>query len=169
MPCKAPEAASCSGGTKPGISARSAGGRSGPHCPWSAALLPAHAVRGTRSERLRLEELLAAGGLRGFLEQPPGAPAEVVQVDLALVRCLGEPLGEPERFVDDRRSAGVAAHVVQDRPLSPGGDDRLGDPLDPNSRAPPAPAVATLDRVQRVDLVGASELAETEKDHPGRA
>src|SRR5207302_6975277 len=60
---------------------------------------------------------------------------------------------------------GLLAHVVQDRPLGPGGDDRLGDALHPDARPAPSPALVADDRVERVDPVGAGVLAEAEEDH----
>ena len=63
----------------------------------------------------------------------------------------------------------VLAHLVQDRPLGARGDDRVGDALDPDARPAAAAAVGGVDRLERVDLVGARVLAEAEEDHPGRA
>src|SRR5579872_6671707 len=59
--------------------------------------------------------------------------------------------------------------VVEDRSLGATREDRLGDPVDPNARAPAAAALVARDRFERVDLVGAHPLAEAEEDHPRRA
>jgi hypothetical protein len=97
-----------------------------------------------------------------------GAPAEVTEVDSAGIGCGDEALRQVERLVDDRgRRCRVLAHVVEDRALGPRGDDRPVDPLDPDVGAAPVATLITPQRFERVDLVGASELAESEEDHPG--
>src|SRR5205823_970233 len=89
----------------------------------------------------RASEQLLRGRLRGQLEQLPRAAPEVGEIDAAGLGLLGEPLRELERLVDELRVAGgLLAHVVEDRPLGAGGDDRLGDPLDPHLRAAAAAA-----------------------------
>ena len=99
---------------------------------------------------------------------PARSPAEILEVDAPFLRSRGEPLGEIERLVEHGGAlARVHSHVVQDRPLGPRGDQRLGDPLDPDPR-PPAAALVAEERLQRVDLVGAGVLAEAEKDHSVR-
>ena len=59
----------------------------------------------------------------------------------------------------------LLSHVVQDRPLGAGGDDRIGDALDPDERPLAAAAAVAGDRLERVDPVGAGVLAEAEEDH----
>jgi hypothetical protein len=59
----------------------------------------------------------------------------------------------------------VLSHVVQDRALRPRRHDRIGDPLDPDARAPPPAPLISAERFEGVDLVGASELAETHEHH----
>src|SRR5439155_24861675 len=44
-------------------------------------------------------------------------------------------------------------------------DDRLGDSLDPDECAAAVAAAVVADRLDRVDLVGPSVLAEAEEDH----
>src|SRR6185437_3608432 len=93
--------------------------------------------------------------------------AEVTEVERALVDRLGDALREVERVVeDDGRGRRVLPHVVQDRALGAAGEDRLGDAVDPDPRAPPAPALVPGDRLERVDPVRPRPLAEAEKDHP---
>src|SRR5687768_538601 len=53
----------------------------------------------------RLEELLRVDRAAGGLEQLARAPAQVGQVDAALLGILREPLGERERLVEQRRSS----------------------------------------------------------------
>ena len=61
-----------------------------------------------RDEAAALEQLLGLVRAGGLLEQPSGPPAEVAEVDLALLGRFREPLGETEGLVDDRRAgAGV--------------------------------------------------------------
>ena len=129
---------------------------------------------GSSSKSLRASEARRASRRRAdfdvFSRSLPGASAEVVEVDLALVGRLGQPLGELERLVDDRRAgAAILAHLVEDRPLRARGDDRVGHALDPDARAAAAASVGRVERLERVDLVGARVLPEAEEDHPGRA
>src|SRR5438132_4593833 len=113
------------------------------------------------------ELVVVRGG--ACLEQAPRAPAEVGEVDAARLRLLGETLREIERLLDDRRAADrVVAHVVEDRALGTRGDDRVGNPFDPDPRATPVAALALPERLERVDLVRPCVLAEAEEDHPRR-
>src|SRR5437763_1334591 len=96
------------------------------------------------------------------------AAAEVGEIDAAALGLLGDPLRKRERLVEHRRAdLRLLAHVVQDRALGAGRDDRLGDTLDPDAGAAPAAPVVAHDRLERVDPVGARVLAEAEKDHAG--
>src|SRR5262249_18665192 len=114
-----------------------------------------------------LKELLGFVRLGRRLENPACAAAEIVHVDAALLRLLGDPLGEVERLVEDLGPSGrVLAHLVQDRALGPGGDDRVVDPFDPGGRRATVPAGVVGDRLDSVDLVGPRILAEAEEDHP---
>ena len=65
-------------------------------------------------------------------------------------------------------AARSCAHVVEDRPLRPRGDDRRRDAVHPDLRAASSSPVLAPDRLERVDLVGARVLAEPEEDHAGR-
>ena len=106
-----------------------------------------------------------SGGRR--LQEPPGAAAEIDDVEAALLGCIGDPLGEVEGTVDDLGAlGGVRTHRGDDRTLGARGDDRPVDPLDPDAGAGAVPALPVGKRLERVDLVGAHVLAEAEEDHP---
>ncbi len=64
-----------------------------------------------------------------------------------------------------RRS--LLRHLVEDRLLSPRGDDGLGHPVDPDKRPAAAAALLPDDRFESVDPVGAHVLAESEEHHMG--
>ena len=116
---------------------------------------------------LELQNSCELGGLAGRLEQLAGAAAEIGEVDAAAGGVVGQPLGERERLVEQRRArCRLLPHVVQDRPLGARGDDRVGDALDPDERPLAAAAAVAGDRLERVDPVGARVLAEAEEDHP---
>ena len=99
-----------------------------------------------------------------------GAPAEVGEVDAALVGVLGDALGEGQRVVQELRAGGgVLPHLEENRPLGAAGDDGLCDPVHPDERSLASAPVLAADRLERVDLVRARILAEAEEDHAGRA
>jgi hypothetical protein len=99
-------------------------------------------------------------------EEMAGPPAEVAEIDAAGFGGVGQPAGEVERLVDDhglRRR--FLAHVVKDRALGAGGDDRVGDPLHPDARAPAVAPLVTADRLESEDLVGPGVLPEPQEHH----
>src|SRR2546429_204416 len=114
----------------------------------------------------RLEELVVGVvGAGGCLEQAAGAAAQGGEGDASALRLLRQPLREVERIVEQRLAQrGVLAHLGEDRALGARGDDRLCDPLDPDERTAAVPAAVVANRLDRVDLVGAGVLAETEED-----
>ena len=99
------------------------------------------------------------------------AATEVVEVDLALVRRLCQPLGQrraPRRRSPSRRR--VLAHLV--RGSSARCARRRSGRSTPSTQTRvrrPLPRSARVERLQRVDLVRARVLPEAEEDHPGRA
>ena len=104
----------------------------------------AAAHRGVRERRLvRTGSPGRPGGSR--LEQPPGAAAEVDDVEPALLGGVGDALGEIERAVDDLRrsrragSTPIAATIARSvREATIGSRD----PLDPDARAGAVAALA---------------------------
>src|SRR3954464_2015716 len=77
-------------------------------------------------------------------------------------RQLALPRG---RAAPARSAAGRLLEVLPDRALRARGDQRLGDALDVDVRAPPVAALVGVDRHDREDAVGADELAVAERDH----
>src|SRR5262249_36277348 len=107
--------------------------------------------------------------LRRGREHPPRAPAEVDDVDPALLGGVGDAMREIERLVEEaRRFRGRASHRGDDRALGARRDDRLGAPLDPDPRPRAVAAQSFAERLERVDLVSADVLAEPEEYHPRR-
>ena len=95
-----------------------------------------------------------------------GPPAEIAEVDAAGLGRRGQPLGEVERLVDDDRLRGrVLAHVVEDRALGAGRDDRVGDALDPHPGAAAVAALVAADRLEGEDPVGPGVLPEAKEHH----
>src|SRR5262249_50175326 len=124
--------------------------RRGAASPRSAPARPrAPDARRTRASaaplpRLRLEQLLGLGRLRGLLEHAPGATAEIADVERPLVDRLRDAFREIERLVeDDGRRGRVLTHVVEDGALGATGEDRLGDAFDPDASAPTAAPLVT--------------------------
>ena len=108
---------------------------------------------------------------------PPGAPVSWIPNGTIWPVCTQLSwLRVEERFLAGRggicaTTAGATPeperlrHVVGDRRLRPRGDQRLLDPIDVHERPPSVAALLTLERHQRVDPVGAYELAVAERDH----
>ncbi len=117
-----------------------------------------------------LRRALRTRGRGRCAEQATCPTAEIDDVEAALLGRVGDALGEVERAVEHAgltRRAGP--HRGEDRALGARGDDRLGDPLDPDARAGAMAALPARKRLERVDLVAARVLAEAEEDHAGRA
>ena len=64
-------------------------------------------------------------------------------------------------------TAASLAHIAEDRDLRPGCDQGIGDPFDPNPRAPAISALLPCDPLQSEDAVGTRELAEAQCHHAG--
>ena len=70
---------------------------------------------------------------------------------------------------DARRLRERGLDLGEDGLLRARRDHGFREALDVNVGAPPLPALTRLERDQRVDAVGADELAVTERDQPGLA
>src|SRR5205807_5690798 len=70
---------------------------------------------------------------------------------------------------DPRRLRECCFDVGEDRALRARGDERLAQAVDVHVGAPAVPPIPGLDRHERIDAVGAHELAVAERDHPGLA
>src|SRR5205085_8959637 len=113
-----------------------------------------------------LEESLVLVRARRRLEEAAGAAVQVAEVEAALLGALDDPARQRDGVLDHGHVRGRGlAHVAKDRPLGAGGDDRVGDALDPDARPAAAAAVRAADRLERIDAVGARVLAEAEEDH----
>src|SRR5262249_60427558 len=87
--------------------------------------------------RQALEEFFALARLRRGLEDPPRPAPEVVDVDAALLRLLGNALGKIQRLVENLRPPrSVLAHLMQDRPLGARRNSRLRAPFAADMDAP---------------------------------
>jgi hypothetical protein len=62
---------------------------------------------------------------------------------------------------------GLLAHVAKDGELGPRGDQRIGDPVDPDSGTPAVTALLSGDALEREDAVRTRELAEAQSHHAG--
>src|SRR5262245_28217348 len=137
---------------------------------WGATSCTLRAKNSRPSFTSALEELVVVARLGRRLEQLPGSAVEIGEVDASLARVLDDALGELYGVVEDLDAACVAdTHLAEDRALGARSDDGLGDPLDPDARPTAVTAVAAGQRLERVDLVRARELAEPEEDHLGGA
>ena len=80
-------------------------------------------------EAVPSEELLALGRSRGSVEEAARAPPEIGEVDAALLRGGGKPLGEPERVVEEgvpaAASCPISCRIVR---LGARRDDGVRDP-----------------------------------------
>src|SRR5262249_27328812 len=114
-------------------------------------LSPGHAAAGApvrgppemrRQFRRFSEELRVVVWVRRRLEQPTRAPLQVGEVEASLLGALDQTARERHRVVDDRDvGRRLLAHLREDRSLGARGDDRVGDALDPDARAPAAAAL----------------------------
>ena len=127
---------------------------------------------GTRQIRLevsgplREHRSLRRRGCRG--EEASRPTTQVTQVHTTLLGRGRQSGGKVHCLIEHGCSnGGLLAHVAEDRDLCPGCNQGIGDPIDPNARAPAISALVPCDPLQSEDAVGTRELAEAQCHHAG--
>ena len=101
-------------------------------------------------------------------EKASRSTAEVAQIHPTLLGRGGQPRGEVHCLVEFGCSdGGFLAHIAKNRHLSPGRDQGVGDPIDPDSSAAAIAAILPSDSLQSEDAVGARKLPEAQSHHAG--
>ena len=122
---------------------------------------PARSRRPSREHRS-----LRRRGCRG--EEASRPTSQVTQVHTTLLG-RGRQSGSKVHCLIEHgcSNGGLLAHVAEDRDLRPGCNQGIGDPIDPNARAPAISALVPCDPLQSEDAVGARELAKAQCHHAG--
>jgi hypothetical protein len=93
---------------------------------------------------------------------------KIAQIHPSLVRGCREPRGQVQCLVElGPRDGGLLTHVAKDGDLGPGGDQRVGDTIDPDPGTPPVASFFASDPLEREDAVRPRELAEAQSHHAG--
>src|SRR4051794_38859587 len=97
-------------------------------------------------------EVMPPAGLVGWSrrgQQASRPPAEVAEVHATSVGRSCQTRGEVQCLVELRPGDGrLLAHVAKDGDLGPRGDQRVGDPIDPDAGAAPVPALVAGDPLE---------------------
>ena len=101
-------------------------------------------------------------------EKASRSTAEIAQIHPALLGRGGQPRGEVHCLVEFGCSdGGFLAHIAKNRHLSPGRDQGVGDPIDPDSSSAAIAAILPSDSLQSENAVGARKLPEAQSHHAG--